>query len=226
MNTSTWHADRLSGYGSYTSWQVGYDPWDYFAFFGDLNATNDYIQAPCEHNGCNGDPDDKSTEWILHLSGSASCLQYWEFINGAWLAGWSSSNRVLESLGYQLDWYDPCSGGLIGTDLSDYVIPFSTESPSSNIPDNGNKLSASNINGGKGAKVAGIAGGTVGGLILIAGGLVGFFYYIHHHRKRTVVVIKDFLKSTAGKDIIESTALMVISSPKEGQISFEVMVKE
>lgn len=112
---NSWHSDVRTGYKAYADWKVGYTPWDYYAFYGGVNDTHYYIQADCEHNGCNGEPDDNATEWILYMSGSASCLEYWENVHGAYYAGEVSANYMLESLNYTEDemgfWYDICYYG-------------------------------------------------------------------------------------------------------------------
>ena len=116
MHHNTWHSNINTGYGSLSSWAIGYDPWDYFAFFGGENSTNYFLDAPCEHNGCNGDPDDSDTEYILTLSGSASCWSFWESVWGAWYSGEGAANNMLVSLGYSEEqmgeWYDVCFEGL------------------------------------------------------------------------------------------------------------------
>lgn len=77
------------GYGSYSNWVPGYSQTDYFKFYGVGTAKN------CEHNGCN-----EFGEWILHISGTCSCYEHWEFVHGAYYSGKRSANLVLHDLGY------------------------------------------------------------------------------------------------------------------------------
>jgi hypothetical protein len=119
-----WHADPLTGYNAYTDWEVGFDPYDYYAFYGAKNETF-YIFAPCEHNGCNGEPEENATEWILYLSGAASCLEFYELAHGAYYAGEVAANNVMESLNYTEAeigfWYDRCYFGINST-LEELVL--------------------------------------------------------------------------------------------------------
>lgn len=116
MDHTDYHSSPDTGFGAYSNWQAGYDPWDYYKFFGGENATNYYVEAPCDHNGCNGDPSDENSEWILYLSGAASCLNFWELVHGAWYAGEAAANYALQSMGKTEeemgDWYDVCYFGL------------------------------------------------------------------------------------------------------------------
>jgi len=97
------HADENTGFGAYSYWQTGYGPEDYFKFWGRYDF-GDYL-AHCQHNGCNGEPNDPDSEWVLYLSGASSCLDYWEEIFGAWYSGEMSAYLMLESLGIDLhDW--------------------------------------------------------------------------------------------------------------------------
>ena len=104
MIYSKYHADKNFGYGSYSYWETGYSPSDYFKFWGAYDF-GDYISKSCDHNGCNGKPNKPNTEWILYLSGAASCLDLWELVNGAWGSGEMSAYLMMESLGIELhDW--------------------------------------------------------------------------------------------------------------------------
>jgi len=95
------HGDRDFGFGAYSHWDKGYSPYDYFKFWGGYDF-GDYIN-PCNHNGCNGRPNKPNTEWILYLSGAASCLELYEWVHGAWYAGEMAAYLMMESLGIELD---------------------------------------------------------------------------------------------------------------------------
>jgi len=115
------NTDRDFGYGAYSDWKVGYTPWDYYRFFGGgsdnyylatagpLQGDDDEVYEGCTHNGCNS-----KGEWILYLSGAASCLEYYEFVYGGDYAGESAASYAMQSLGYPLeaDWYDKCYHGI------------------------------------------------------------------------------------------------------------------
>jgi len=92
-----YHADKNFGFGTYSQWVEGYSPTDYFNFWGAYDKNN-YIDY-CDHNGCNGDPWRKDTEWILYFSGCDSCLNHWGLLNGAWYSGEMSAYLMMESLG-------------------------------------------------------------------------------------------------------------------------------
>jgi hypothetical protein len=67
---------------------------EYFEFYGGIFDGSDKFIGPCEHNGCNG-----KNEWILHISGTASCLEDWEWVRGAINAGKRSGHYVLNDIG-------------------------------------------------------------------------------------------------------------------------------
>eukprot|EP00557_Chaetoceros_sp_GSL56_P004416 CAMPEP_0176498952 /NCGR_PEP_ID=MMETSP0200_2-20121128/12636_1 /TAXON_ID=947934 /ORGANISM="Chaetoceros sp., Strain GSL56" /LENGTH=640 /DNA_ID=CAMNT_0017897275 /DNA_START=203 /DNA_END=2125 /DNA_ORIENTATION=- len=97
-----YHSNPNFGYGSYSNWDTGYSPYDYFNFWGAYEL-NEYIE-PCDHNGCN-----KNDEWILYLSGTAMCLEEWEYVDGGWLGGEFSANLMMESLGLDIgEWETAC----------------------------------------------------------------------------------------------------------------------
>lgn len=82
------------GYGSYAYWSpkkpdsdAGYTFDDYFRFYG----IGPYIDT-CEHNGCD------NGEWIMKISGTCSCFEYWELVRGAYSGGVRSANYVLRDL--------------------------------------------------------------------------------------------------------------------------------
>lgn len=81
------------GYGAYSAWKIGKTFTDFAKFFGGISELTGY----CEHNGCNADD-----EWVLHLSGSASCYDYSEFVHGGYFSGQRSARHVLASLGYDV----------------------------------------------------------------------------------------------------------------------------
>jgi hypothetical protein len=99
INHSTYHADPNFGFGSYSNWESGYSPYDYFNFWGAYDF-NIYI-APCDHNGCN-----RNNEWVLFLSGTSMCLNEWEYVDGAWYGGEFTANLMMESLGLDIGPWD------------------------------------------------------------------------------------------------------------------------
>jgi len=102
MIYNRFHGDRDFGFGAYSHWDKGYSPYDYFKFWGGYDF-GDYIK-PCHHNGCNGPPKKKpKPEWILYLSGAASCLELYEWVHGAWYAGETAAYLMMESLGIKLN---------------------------------------------------------------------------------------------------------------------------
>ena len=84
--------DKDYGYGAYGYWQIGRTFRDFASFFGGVEV----LHSRCErHNGCN-----RNGEWILHISGSASCFMESEFVHGGYMAGERSARFVLDTLGY------------------------------------------------------------------------------------------------------------------------------
>lgn len=79
------------GNGAYGNWKIGKTFTDFAHFFGGVTDLASY----CDHNGCNA-----GGEWIVQLSGSASCYDYSEFVHGAYFSGQRSARFALESLGY------------------------------------------------------------------------------------------------------------------------------
>lgn len=88
------HADSNVGFGAYSNWQIGYTFNQYAQFYGGVEELTPY----CDHNGCN-----ELQEWVLHLSGSASCYDSSETVQGALYSGQRSANYVLRELGYDVD---------------------------------------------------------------------------------------------------------------------------
>jgi len=82
--------DKDYGNGAYGNWKIGKTFTDFAKFFGGTELT-----SYCDFNGCNS-----QKEWILQLSGSASCYDYSEFVHGAYFSGLRSSRFALESMGY------------------------------------------------------------------------------------------------------------------------------
>lgn len=93
-----WKINIDTGYGSYSSWSASnqFEYYDYYRFYGGGPA--EY----CKHNGCSCDADNtfscKDPEWTLLFSGAASCLEYYEVVDGAYEAGVRSANYVLKDL--------------------------------------------------------------------------------------------------------------------------------
>ena len=83
--------DQDFGNGAYGNWKIGKSFTDFAKFFGGVTDLTNY----CDHNGCNS-----RGEWILQLSGSASCYDYSEFVHGAFFSGQRSARHALESMGY------------------------------------------------------------------------------------------------------------------------------
>ncbi|CAB9498514.1 Polyamine oxidase 1 [Seminavis robusta] len=81
------------GNGAYGAWQIGKSFTDFAKFYGGIDVLTNY----CDHNGCNS-----AGEWILQMSGSASCYDHSEFVHGALFAGQRSARFALESLGYDV----------------------------------------------------------------------------------------------------------------------------
>jgi monoamine oxidase len=81
--------DPAAGYGAYSSYQAGYTIKDFYEFYGGLSPTG-YVQ---------GEGHNSFGEWIVHISGAASCLEYMEYVDGAFYSGQRSARYVLKSLG-------------------------------------------------------------------------------------------------------------------------------
>lgn len=82
--------DADFGYGAYANWRIGKTFQTFARYFGGIpNLHND-----CDHNGCNA-----QNEWILHLSGAATCYAQAEFVHGAYFAGQRSARFALDSMG-------------------------------------------------------------------------------------------------------------------------------
>jgi hypothetical protein len=88
-----WHEDE-NFYGSYSNWVPGYNRTDYFKFYGGIFDSSEKFIEPCGHHGCNSDD-----KWILHISGTASCIELWEWISGAIASGERSAHYVLNDIG-------------------------------------------------------------------------------------------------------------------------------
>jgi hypothetical protein len=88
-----WNEDE-NFYGSYSNWQPGSDLVDYFKFYGGIFYSSGKFIDTCGHNGCNSEK-----EWILHISGTASCIELWELVKGAIAAGKRSAHYVLNDIG-------------------------------------------------------------------------------------------------------------------------------
>jgi hypothetical protein len=84
--------DADYGYGAYAYWKIGKTFTDFAKFFGGIEILTPF----CDHNGCN-----QNDDWVLHLSGSATCFRYAELVHGGYYSGIRSAKFVLESLGYE-----------------------------------------------------------------------------------------------------------------------------
>jgi hypothetical protein len=89
---SRWDKEPRTGYGSYSSFKAGYTLEDYYNFFGG---------APAEYELGKGEGTNKAGQWVVHIGGAASCLNYYELVDGAYYAGQRSARFVLKSLGYK-----------------------------------------------------------------------------------------------------------------------------
>jgi hypothetical protein len=98
-----WNEDQ-NFYGSYSNWEPGSNLVDYFKFYGGKFDSSEKFIAPCGHHGCNSDD-----KWILHISGTASCIELWELIKGAIASGERSGHYVLNDIG--------CGGKGCGTEF-------------------------------------------------------------------------------------------------------------
>ncbi len=76
----------------------------------------------CNHNGCNS-----RNEWVLHISGSASCYALNESVDGAFSAGRRSADNVLRSRGIEIDSDNPCDQYF--ADMVPLAEPFIQRNP-------------------------------------------------------------------------------------------------
>ena len=78
-------------------------------YFGGL----DILAPNCDHNGCNS-----QNEWILLLSGSATCYEHAEFVHGGYFAGERSARFALASLGMDVETDEsPCDFSFVELNL-------------------------------------------------------------------------------------------------------------
>ena len=78
------------GFGSYGTLRPGTTLTDdFYPFFG-----GGILPQYCKHNGC-----DSNGNWRLHISGSASCYEHYELVDGALYSGERSANYVLFDMG-------------------------------------------------------------------------------------------------------------------------------
>jgi hypothetical protein len=80
------------GNGAYSNWKVGKSIGSYYKYYGGGPAKR------CMHNGC-----DQNNVWRLHISGTASCFNEWEFVHGAYFAGQRSAKYVLAEMNYSIN---------------------------------------------------------------------------------------------------------------------------
>ena len=82
------------GFGAFSNWEVGKTLRDYYEYYG-----GGPLIERCQHNGC----DENTDAWRLHISGTGSCYEQWEFVHGAYFAGQRSANYVLAEMGLLAD---------------------------------------------------------------------------------------------------------------------------
>jgi hypothetical protein len=63
-------------------------------FYGGKFDSSEKFIEPCGHHGCNSDD-----RWIFHISETASCLELWEWVNGAIASGERSGHYVSNDIG-------------------------------------------------------------------------------------------------------------------------------
>jgi Flavin containing amine oxidoreductase len=97
------------GRGAFSDWKIGTTVRQFYEFYGGGG-----LIEPCEHNGC-----DSSRKWRLHISGTGSCLEEFEFIHGAYFAGQRSALNVLAEMGQAVD----IEGFTSCEDWGDYELP-------------------------------------------------------------------------------------------------------
>jgi Flavin containing amine oxidoreductase len=89
--SSRWDLDPASGYGAYSNYRSGYTYDQAKLFWGGYDGSNNDALIKGEgHNNLN--------EWIVHLTGAASCEVYNEQTDGAYFAGKRSARHVLRSI--------------------------------------------------------------------------------------------------------------------------------
>jgi monoamine oxidase len=89
-----WDLDPSSGYGAYASFRAGYNFDQYYALWG--GRSHDGFTQGAGYNAVG--------QWIVHLSGAASCFEYNEQIDGAYYSGIRSARNVLKSFPWRF-WY-------------------------------------------------------------------------------------------------------------------------
>lgn len=93
------HQSQDFGFGAYSHWKIGYGFRDYAHFFGGIEEFVPF----CNHNGCNS-----RNEWVLHISGSASCYAYQEYVHGAYYSGQRTADNILRSQGEDIPFNNEC----------------------------------------------------------------------------------------------------------------------
>ena len=86
---SRFDLDPSTGNGAYASFQSGYTIDQNYQFWGG-NGPSGFVK---------GEGYNTAGDWIVHLSGAASCFEYNEQVDGAYYAGQRSARYVLRSLG-------------------------------------------------------------------------------------------------------------------------------
>jgi hypothetical protein len=102
-----WNLREHTGFGAYSDFQIGYNLRQYYAFYGGGPI------EPCEHNGC-----DANRKWRLHMSGTGSCIDNFEYVHGAYYSGQRSAKYVLAEMGKSVD-----TNFLLCEDWEGYVLP-------------------------------------------------------------------------------------------------------
>jgi Flavin containing amine oxidoreductase len=102
-----WNLREHSGFGAYSDFQIGYNLRQYYAFYGGGPI------EPCEHNGC-----DANRKWRLHMSGTGSCIDNFEYVHGAYYSGQRSAKYVLAEMGKPVD-----TNFLLCEDWEGYMLP-------------------------------------------------------------------------------------------------------
>jgi hypothetical protein len=90
--------DPATGYGAFSGIQAGFTVADYYNYYGG-NSPDGFVQ---------GEGYNSLGEWIVHISGAASCYEYHELVDGAFLAGQRSARFVLKSLGVNINVNNKC----------------------------------------------------------------------------------------------------------------------
>jgi len=108
--------EESKGFGAYASWEVGGRVQNFYEFFGGGPIDR------CAHNGC-----DASGVWRLHISGSGSCAEHYEYVHGAYFSGVRSVRYIAAEMagkGDDIGLYFQCDDF-----FRQYEIPMENECP-------------------------------------------------------------------------------------------------